>query len=65
MDFLEGKVEILDDVLVGKAGSRDLLADLFLPPSEEKGKPAIVVIHGGGWMEGDKNQLRGQRRTKN
>ena len=29
MDFLEGKVEILDDVLVGKAGSRDLLADLF------------------------------------
>ena len=59
MDFLEGKVEILDDVLVGKAGSRDLLADLFLPPSKEKGKPAIVVIHGGGWMEGDKNQLRG------
>ena len=52
MDFLEGKVEILDDVLVGKAGSRDLLADLFLPPTKEKGKPAIVVIHGGGWMEG-------------
>ncbi len=36
-----------------------MLADLFLPPSKEKGKPAIVVIHGGGWMEGDKTQLRG------
>ena len=42
MDFLEGKVEILDDVLVGKAGSRDLLADLFLPPSKEKG---LSLIH--------------------
>tara|TARA_B100000900_G_scaffold404507_1_gene412958 strand:+ start:46 stop:840 length:795 start_codon:yes stop_codon:yes gene_type:complete len=52
-------VTIQDDVVIGKAGNRDLLADLFLPPSEDQKKPAIVVIHGGGWMEGDKTQLRG------
>ena len=52
-------VTIKDDLLIGKAGSRDLLGDLFLPPENDPKKPAIVVIHGGGWMEGDKTQLRG------
>ena len=52
-------VTIKDDVLIGRAGNRDLLGDLFLPPESDPKKPAIVVIHGGGWMEGDKTQLRG------
>ena len=52
-------VTIKDDVLIGKAGGKDLLGDLFLPPENDPKKPAIVVIHGGGWMEGDKTQLRG------
>ena len=52
-------VKIKDDVLIGKAGDRDLFGDLFIPPDNNPSKPAIVVIHGGGWMEGDKTQLRG------
>ena len=44
-------VKIKDDVLIGKAGDRDLLGDLFIPPDNNSNKPAIVVIHGGGWME--------------
>ena len=52
-------VSIKDDVVIGKAGDRELLADLFLPSENDSKKPAIVVIHGGGWMEGDKTQLRG------
>ena len=52
-------VKVEEDVLIGKAGERDLLGDLFLPPEKNLKKPAIVIIHGGGWMEGDKNQLRG------
>ena len=52
-------VKIKDDVLIGKAGDRNLLGDLFIPPENNPNKPAIVVIHGGGWMEGDKTQLRG------
>ena len=51
------KVSIKDDVVIGKAGTRELLADLFLPPVKDPKKPAVVVIHGGGWMEGDKTQL--------
>ena len=59
MDKEKKIVTIKDDVLIGKAGDRDLLGDLFLPPENDPKKPAIVVIHGGGWMEGDKTQLRG------
>lgn len=34
-------------------------ADLYLPKSPTaKPTPAIVVIHGGGWVEGDKRELR-------
>ena len=45
------------NVVYGQAGSRKLLADLFVP----KGKgpfPAVVVVHGGGWLNGDKAKFR-------
>ena len=52
MDFLEGKVEILDDVLIGKAGSRDLLADLFLPPLKKKvSQLSWLFTEAAGWKE--------------
>ena len=59
MNIKEKRVSIQDDVIIGKAGNRELLADLFIPPIKKPKKPAIVVVHGGGWMEGDKTQLRG------
>ena len=59
MKIQEGRVSIDEDVVIGKAGTRDLLADIFLPPKVEKDRPAILVVHGGGWLEGDKSQLRG------
>lgn len=36
--------------------------DLYLPPSvpPEKGFPAILIIHGGGWTGGDKGAAREQ-----
>ena len=37
-------VTIKDDVLIGKAGGKDLLGDLFLPPENDPKKPAIPVI---------------------
>jgi acetyl esterase/lipase len=35
-------------------------ADLYLPAPDPLGqlRPAVVLIHGGGWREGDKRQLR-------
>lgn len=54
-----GKVEIQDDVVFGTGGERDLKCDVFLPPNDDKKRMGILLIHGGGWMQGDKSQLRG------
>ena len=59
MKIQEGEVKIHDNVVIGKAGDRSLEADLFLPPIDSKERPAILIVHGGGWREGDKTQLRG------
>lgn len=39
-------------------GSRKLLGDLFVPQNRSKPLPAIVVVHGGGWLKGDKTKFR-------
>ncbi|WP_225586907.1 pectinesterase family protein [Algoriphagus sp. Y33] len=37
-----------------KLGSRELKLDVFSPKNAESLRPAIVMIHGGGWKSGDK-----------
>jgi len=59
MKIQEGRVSINEAVEIGTGGEKTLLADIFLPPKEEKNRPAILFIHGGGWLEGDRSQLRG------
>ena len=44
-------VKIRDDVLIGKAGDRDLLGDLFIPPDNNSSKPAIVD-YPWRWLDG-------------
>ena len=55
----ESQVKIQDGIVIGKVGDRLLEADLFLPPIDAKERPAILFVHGGGWREGDRTQLRG------
>ncbi len=45
--------------VIGKAGGRDLLADLYMPPAAAELRPAIVVLHGGGWRRGRREGVRG------
>ena len=56
---MEKIVEIKDNISIGKNSNQDLIADLFLPPEGDSNGAAIVIVHGGGWREGDKSQLRG------
>ncbi len=46
------------DVVYAKDGHRKLLMDLFSPKGVAGPKPAIVVVHGGGWLNGDKTKFR-------
>ena len=36
MKIQEGRVSIQENVVIGKAGNRDLEADIFQPPKKEK-----------------------------
>ena len=47
--------------VVGKAGDRDLLGDLYLPTATAAvgSRPAIIVVHGGGWRKGRPESVRG------
>lgn len=64
-----GQVQVEQDIEYLEAGRREK-ADLYLPPepSDEVGlanqssplRPAVVIIHGGGWTGGDKGAAREQ-----
>ncbi len=49
----QGELKILEDIVYASYGERELRLDLFRP---DNGKvyPGIVLIHGGGWHEGNK-----------
>ena len=52
-----GNVTQVLDLTYAEYGPRKMLADLFIP----KGKgpfPAALIIHGGGWIKGDKMKFR-------
>jgi pectinesterase len=54
-----GRVGIEEGVVVGKGGDRELKADVFTPPPGTSNGAGLLLIHGGGWVQGDRSQLRG------
>lgn len=56
---IPGQVEIQSDVVFGTGGGRDLKCDVFLPPDDADDRIGILLLHGGGWVQGDKSQLGG------
>lgn len=46
------------DLTYATYGDRKLILDLFTPKDADGSKPAIVVVHGGGWLNGDKTKFR-------
>lgn len=55
----DGRVQIESDVVFGTGGGRDLRCDVFTPPGGADGAPAVILVHGGAWRQGDRTQLRG------
>jgi acetyl esterase/lipase len=45
------------DVVYREVDGEELTVDVFLPPDTGVDHPAVLVIHGGGWTEGDKNEV--------
>ena len=42
------------DIEYGTANGKRLLLDAYVPPAGGDRRPAVVMIHGGGWRVGDK-----------
>ncbi len=58
LKLLPGRVTIENDVVFGTGGARDLKCDLYYPPNEEDDRPGVLIVHGGGWQTGDRDQLK-------
>jgi acetyl esterase/lipase len=54
-----GRVTVEHDVVFGTGGGRDLKCNVYHPPQEGGKRPAVLLIHGGGWASGDRGQLHG------
>ncbi len=52
------EIQFQPDMVYATYGQRKLLLDLFTPQHGTESKPAIVVVHGGGWLNGDKSKFR-------
>jgi pectin methylesterase-like acyl-CoA thioesterase len=48
--------EVLKDIEYGQAGGRSLLLDIGMPGGEQR-RPGIILVHGGGWSSGDKQDM--------
>ena len=53
-------ISVKNDIQYGTAGGQKLLLDLYLPAAETlKPRPAVVLIHGGGFTSFDKSTMTG------
>lgn len=54
-----GRVTVEHDVVFGTGGGRELRCNVYVPPQPGPDRPAVLLIHGGGWVQGDRSQLHG------
>ena len=48
-----------ENLVIGRAGDRDLSGTLYSPPISNDQRPAIVIVHGGGWRKGSPRGVSG------
>ena len=47
------------NIVIGKAGARDLTGNLYVPARIGEPRSAVVVVHGGGWRKGSAKGVHG------
>ncbi|MDJ0520579.1 MAG: alpha/beta hydrolase [Planctomycetota bacterium] len=53
----EPRIVVHEDVMFGRGGSTELKMDLAVPRAESTPRPAVLVLHGGGWVAGKKRDF--------
>ena len=55
---LPDNVSVEKDIVYARYGTRELMLDLYRPKARSAAAiPCIVVVHGGGWKNGDKQRF--------
>jgi acetyl esterase/lipase len=54
----DAKIAVQNDIVYGKAGGTELKLDLARPAEGDGPFPAVLVIHGGAWRQGNKADMR-------
>lgn len=52
-------VEVRRNVVYGEGGGRALRCDLYSPAGLAEPAPAMLLVHGGGWRQGDRGMMQG------
>ncbi|MBA2325352.1 MAG: hypothetical protein H0V95_01755, partial [Actinobacteria bacterium] len=50
----EEAVTVERDVVYRTVDGEELGADVYLPPGDGDERPVVLIVHGGGWVRGDK-----------
>ncbi len=54
-----GSVTVDENVRYGSVGGSELRLDVYEPGRQDQARPAVLLIHGGGWTSFDKSTMRG------
>ena len=56
LDYANGDYDIFPNVTYAKASNIELKLDLYLPKNRANPTPTLILFHGGGWVDGQKER---------
>jgi acetyl esterase/lipase len=56
LDYAPAEYDIVPNVIYGKASNVELKLDLYLPKNRSRPVPTLILFHGGGWVDGQKER---------
>ena len=56
IDYVAGDYDIFPNITYAKANNIELKLDLYLPKSRTNPTPTLILFHGGGWVDGQKER---------
>ena len=56
IDYAGGDYDIFPNVTYAKANNIELKLDLYLPKNRTNPTPTLILFHGGGWVDGQKER---------
>jgi acetyl esterase/lipase len=55
-DYASGEYDIFPNIIYSTANTVELKLDLYLPKNHSAPMPTLMLFHGGGWVEGQKER---------